>query len=72
MEQVTVGIAVAHERVSATRTGTAVVDHGTSLDQLIINHVFPFGLLVVAAVNQLGVVVEVLVERSGNIGVAGA
>ena len=72
VEVVAIGIAVAHKRVATTSTGTAVVDHGTTLDQFIINHVFPVGLVIVAAVDELGVVVEVFVESGGDIGVAGA
>ena len=72
VEQVTVGIAVAHKRVSAARAGTAVVNHGTALGQLVVNQVFPVTLLIVAAVNQLGVIVEVIVQGCGNVGVAGA
>ena len=44
-------IAVAHERVSAATTCTAVVNHGTASNELLINHVFPRLLVVVAAIN---------------------
>ena len=72
VEEVTVGIAVADEGVTAASTGTAVINQGTTLDKFLINHVFPVGLVIVAAVHQFGVIVEVVVECGGDVRVAGA
>ncbi len=65
-------IAVAHKRVTAATAGTAVVDHRAAGGQLLIDHVLPSLLVVVAAIHQLGIVVKVVVQRLGDIGVARA
>ena len=65
-------IAVAHKRVSAAATCTAVVNHGAASNELLVNHVFPRLLVIVAAINELSIIVKVIIKCFRNIGIGGA